>query len=386
MAEVSLKINGIDCVACVNRLRRALSALSGVLSVQVSYAASSADISYDAARIDIAGIARCINKAGYTVPTDTLLVKCENTQASIKALASLDCVAQLSDCEEGGLIKAQLWPVGVDAEQISRVLGQSAEIEIKSSDTASGGAAAQPELVRGIFAALFFSLPQLWDISSAAQLIFGALTLLGGAYFFRASVRAVKRRVLSPDIAAAVISAALYALCAAGRAHFLLLTAAVVLLLLCRVAESRALYALGASARRLSHMQPKTARVVYGEEAAEKSSDELHIGDVLSVLSGERFAADGLVISGECSVDESAVTGANELSTKRVGDSVLCGTLLRSGEARVSVERTGKDTAIQRKISELGAAELPRTMSIIASALGMRAVFTLIMRGGTAEG
>ena len=385
MAEVSLKINGIDCAACVSRLRRALSALSGVLSARVSYAAGSAEISYDAARIDITGIARCINKAGYTVPTDTLLVKCENTQAALKALSSLDCVAQLEGGEQGGIIKAQLWPVGADEEQISRALGQSAEIEIKSSEASSGGAAAQPELMRGIFAALFFSLPQLWDISSAAQLLFGALVLFGGAYFFRASFRAIKRRVLSPDIAAAVILIALYALCAAGRAQFLLLTAAVVLLLICRMAESRALYALGASARRLSHMQPKTARVVQGEAAAEKSIDELGSGDILSVLSGERFAADGVMISGECRVDESAVTGSKELRAKRAGDTVLCGTLLRSGEAQVSVVRAGKDTAIQRKISELGAAELPRTMSLIASALGMRAVFTLLLRGGAAE-
>ena len=385
MAEVSLKINGIDCAACVNRLRRALSALSGVLSARVSYAAGSAEISYDAARIDITGIARCINKAGYTVPTDTLLVKCENTQAALRLLSSFDCVAQLSGCDEGGLIRAQLWPVGADEEQISRLLGQSAEVEIKSADASSGGAAAQPELMRGIFAALFFSLPQLWDISSAAQLLFGALALFGGAYFFRASFRAIRRRVLSPDIAAAVILTALYALCAVGRAQFLLLTAAVVLLLICRMAESSALYALGASARRLSHMQPKTARVVQGEAAAEKSIDELRSGDILSVLSGERFAADGVMISGECRVDESAVTGSKELSAKRVGDTVLCGTLLRSGEAQVSVVRAGKDTAIQRKISELGAAELPRTMSLIASALGMRAVFTLLLRGVAAE-
>lgn len=106
-----------------------------------------------------------------------------------------------------------------------------------------------------------FSLPQLWDISAAARLIFGALTLLAGAYFYRASARAIKKRVLSPDIAAAVILTVLYVLCAVDITNYLLLTATTVLLLLSRYAERRAVYALGASARRLSHMQPKTVHV-----------------------------------------------------------------------------------------------------------------------------
>ncbi len=381
MAEVSLKINGIDCAACVRRLSRALSAQDGVISAQVSYAAGRAEICYDAARVDVGGLARCINKAGYEIPMDTLFVKCENVGEALDALAQLDCVAQLDCGEQSGIIKAQLWPVGTDAEHISRLLGQSAEIELTSPDTGSAGITAQPELVRGIFAALFFSLPQLWNISSAARMVFGALALSGGGYFFRASLRAIKRRVLSPDIAAAAILTALFVLCAAGRVHFLLLTAATVLLLICRLAESRAVYALGASARRLSHMQPKTARVVQNGEAAEKSTGELRTGDVLTVLPGERFAADGVVISGECRVDESAVTGAEELRAKREGDTVLCGTLLRSGRAQAKVERTGKDTVLQRKISELASAGLPPALSLISSVLGMRAVFTLLLRG-----
>lgn len=384
MTEVSIKIYGIDCAACVRRLSRALTALDGVLSAQVSYTAGTAQLCYDARRLDIAGIAACVKKAGFTVPMETALIKCKDTAAAEAALCALDCVAQLETGSDG-IIKAQLWPIGADAEQISLALGMPAEVEIKSPDLENGGRAGQAALLRGIFMALFFSLPQLWDISAAARMAFGTLTLLGCAYFYRAFAQAVKKRLLSPDAAAAVLLTALYALCAAGAADFLLLTAAAVLLLVSRCLEKRAVYSLGAAARRLSHMQPRTARVLQNGKITEIASDELRVGDIAQVLPGERFPADGELISGECLADCSAVTGETELIKKQEGDTVLCGTLDRDAQLLVRLTKTGKDTVLQRKISGLGSAELPRGLSVIAAALGMSAAFTLLLRGKDGE-
>ncbi len=380
MAEVSIRINGIDCAACVRRLQRALTELDGVLSAQVSYTSGTAELCYDEDMLDIADIAACVKKAGFTVPMETALIRCGSPDAAGASLRALDCVAQLEESSDG-LIMARLWPVGADAEYIARALGMPAEIEIKSPEAKRGGVAGQAAIARGIFLALFFSLPQLWDISAAARIVFGSLTLLGGEYFYRACVRAVKKRLLSPDAAAAVLLTALYALCVSGAASFLLLTAATVLLLISRCIEKHAVYVLGASARRLSHMQPGTAHVLQNGESADKAADSLRTGDIVRVLPGERFPADGVILSGECLSDDSAVTGENELTAKRAGDTVLCGTLDRDGELLVSVVRAGRDTVLQRKISGLGSAELPRGLPLIASALGLSAAFTLLLRG-----
>lgn len=385
MAEIKLKINDIDCAACVRRLERALGAHSGVFSVQISYASGRAELCYDADKTNIADIVRCVKNAGFRVTTETAFIKCADLAAAEAALKALDCVAHFERDEESGCAKAQFWPVGIDEEYIIQALGMPAEVTIVSSDEDGGGRVKQPAFLRGIFAAIFFSLPQLWDISFAARLIFGALTLLSGAHFFRAAVRAIKKKVLSPDIAAGIILMVMYVLCAVDIIHFLLLTAVTVLLLLSRYAESRAVYALGASVRRLSHMQPKTARILKNGEMTEKSIDELHAGDIISVLPGERIAADGEIVCGECMVDESALTGETGLAQRYMGDTVLCGSLDRAGEMRVIVAHAGKDTVLQRKISELSHAELPRALSVAASALGMTAVFTLIFRGKAAK-
>ena len=187
--------------------------------------------------------------------------------------------------------------------------------------------------------------------------------------------------MLSPDIAAAVILTAVYVLCAVDITHFLLLTAATVLLLLSRYAERRAAYTLGASARRLSHMQPKSARVLQNGVTVEKSIDELCVGDIVVVLPGERIAADGEIVFGECTIDESAITGSGELVHKSLGDTVLCGSLDRAGEVNMRIVRAGKDTVLQRRISELSRAEPPRAVARIAAALGMTAVFALMFGG-----
>ena len=75
MAEVKLKISDIDCAACVGRVRRAISECFGVESVYVSYTAGRAEIRYDEDKTDLAGIVKCVKKAGFGVPTETALVK-----------------------------------------------------------------------------------------------------------------------------------------------------------------------------------------------------------------------------------------------------------------------------------------------------------------------
>ena len=381
MAEVRLKISDIDCAACVRRVHRALAACSGVESAQVSYASGMAEICYDEDRTDLSGIVKCVKNAGFKVPTETAIIKCADLTAAEAALCALPCVALFERDEKSGVIKARLWPVGADEEDIARALGMPAEVTIERHGEDGGDRVKQTEFLRGIFAAIFFSLPQLWDISIAARLVFGALTLFAGAYFYRATARAIRKRVLSPDIAAAVILTAVYVLCAVDITHFLLLTAATVLLLLSRYAERRAAYTLGASARRLSHMQPKSARVLQNGVTVEKSIDELCVGDIVVVLPGERIAADGETVFGECTIDESAITGSGELVHKSLGDTVLCGSIDRAGEAHMRIVRAGKDTVLQRRISELSRAEPPRAVARIAAALGMTAVFALMFGG-----
>lgn len=161
MAEVKLKISDIDCAACVGRVRRALAECLGVEAVQVSYASGRTEIRYDEDKTDLAGIVKCVKKAGFGVPIETALVKCEDLAAAEAALDALDCVASFERDEKSDAVKAQLWPVGADEEHIACVIGMPAEVTIERHDEEGGGAVKQSAFLRGVFAAIFFSPPHL---------------------------------------------------------------------------------------------------------------------------------------------------------------------------------------------------------------------------------
>lgn len=79
------------------------------------------------------------------------------------------------------------------------------------------------------------------------------------------------------------------------------------------------------------------------------------------VLPGERVPVDGVVCSGTCTVDASALTGAARPAEKAVGDAVLAGTLNRAGSAFITPTAIGDATALQRTIAALQRAQTVRT-------------------------
>lgn len=79
------------------------------------------------------------------------------------------------------------------------------------------------------------------------------------------------------------------------------------------------------------------------------------------VLPGERVPVDGVVCSGTCTVDASALTGAARPAEKTVGDAVLGGTLNRAGSAFITPTAIGDATALQRTIAALQRAQTVRT-------------------------
>ncbi len=91
-----------------------------------------------------------------------------------------------------------------------------------------------------------------------------------------------------------------------------------------------------------------TVRRADGEERIPTS--DLQIGDVVVVHPGERIPADGVVVSGRSSVDQSPMTGESIPVDKECGDTVFAGTLNQQGAIEVRVTREPSDTTLQRVI------------------------------------
>ena len=86
-------------------------------------------------------------------------------------------------------------------------------------------------------------------------------------------------------------------------------------------------------------------------------AEEIRQGDVLRILPGETIPVDGIIISGETSVDQSIMTGESLPVDKGVGEEVFCGTINRFGSIDISATKVGENSSLQKLIRMVQDAE-----------------------------
>ena len=147
-----------------------------------------------------------------------------------------------------------------------------------------------------------------------------------------------------------------------GHAPIYFEAAAVIitLVLLGQLLELRARHRTGAAIRELLSLAPPLARVIRDGEEREVPLDDVHAGDVLRVRPGERIPVDGRLKEGESAVDESMITGEPMPVEKRVGDSVIGGTLNQTGAFLMVADKVGQETMLSRIIGMVAEAQRSR--------------------------
>jgi Cu2+-exporting ATPase len=93
-------------------------------------------------------------------------------------------------------------------------------------------------------------------------------------------------------------------------------------------------------------MPDKAERILEDGSTEEVKVSELESGDKVLVRPGSSIPADGKVVEGESSVDESMITGESQPVGKQVGDEVIGGTVNKEGSLRVEITATGDETAL----------------------------------------
>lgn len=86
-----------------------------------------------------------------------------------------------------------------------------------------------------------------------------------------------------------------------------------------------------AGIERLVQLTPRTARVVVGGIEKVIPAEEVRVGDIIRVLPGETVAVDGVILSGQTSVNQAVMTGEALPVDKTVGDEVSSGTMNQFG-------------------------------------------------------
>lgn len=112
-----------------------------------------------------------------------------------------------------------------------------------------------------------------------------------------------------------------------------------------------------ASIKSLIGSVPQTALLRTADGELTVSIDQLQVGDVVLVRSGEKIPVDGQVVGGQGSVNEAPITGESVPKDKTSGASIFAGTVLESGALDILVERVGTDTTFSRIIALVESAE-----------------------------
>lgn len=112
-----------------------------------------------------------------------------------------------------------------------------------------------------------------------------------------------------------------------------------------------------AGIEKLVKLTPQTARVISGGAELVIPASEVKIGDILRVLPGEGIAVDGVITSGQTSIDQAVMTGEPIPVDKTIGDEVSSGTVNRFGTFEMKATKVGEDSSIQRMISLVQSAD-----------------------------
>ena len=105
-----------------------------------------------------------------------------------------------------------------------------------------------------------------------------------------------------------------------------------------------------AGIEKLVHLTPRTARIIQGKKETIVPVAQVQVGDILRVLPGEGIPVDGVIISGQTSINQAVMTGESLPVDKTAGDEVASGTVNQFGAFEMSATKVGEDSSIQRMI------------------------------------
>ena len=322
--EADLLMRGLSDDNDARRLEKTLAALEGVLTVQVSFAAERAHVTY--------------------VPT---VVSQRELRSAIKA---------------AGFVAVETGDAVEDAEQKAR----QEEIDKQRHFLIVGLAFTIPLFV--ISMSRDFGLLPEWAHSPWVNWFFLALAtpvqFYVGWQYYVSAFKALRNGSANMDVLVAMGSSVAYfyslpIVFGLLPGHVYFETSAMILTLIKvgKFLEARAKGRTSEALKKLMGLRAKSARVFRDGQELEIPADDVLVGDIVLVRPGEKIPVDGVVIEGRSSVDESMLTGESLPVEKAPGEAVTGATMNKLGMLRFEATKIGKETALAQIIRLVEAAQ-----------------------------
>lgn len=302
-------ITGMSCAACAARVDKAVSAVRGVQSVAVNLLKNTMRVEYDEKTVSPAVIVSAVERAGYGARVFGEKQPAEQRSENLEGrlIVSVCATLFLMTLTMGGMIGVPVPEMSAESFGLTQflltlvVLFANADFFKKGFKTLFAGAPTMDSLIAlGAGAAVTYSVAGLYQKQTAL-------------YF---------------ESAAMILTLVLFG----------------------RYLEAGAKSKTAQAIAELASLAPQTAVVLKNGTEQTVAIADLAVGDLIVVKTGERVAADGIVVEGAASVDESALTGESLPVQKTVGDTVKTATFAVSGRIVLRAEKIGRDTALAQII------------------------------------
>jgi Cu2+-exporting ATPase len=324
--EASLILEGIVCAACVWLNEKHVKQLDGVLDFRINYSTHRATLRWDNSKLHLSDVLKAIGEIGYHAhPFDTK--RLESLQKQEKSLA-------LRRIAVAGLGTMQAMMIAV-----AMYIGAVSDMDTGMRD-----------FLRWI--SLVITTP---------------VVFYSARVFFTSAWRDLRRWRFGMDVPVSIAIAIAFSssvwatLTGGGEVYFDSVTMFTFLLLTGRYLEMAARHKAGQVAEELVRLMPATAtRVRQGVQEVVPVS-ELEPNDHVLIKPGEVVPADGVVIDGASSTNESLLTGESLPCHKHVGDALVGGTVNMESPLIMRVEKVGDSTVLASiiRLLERAQAEKP---------------------------
>jgi Cu+-exporting ATPase len=318
---IRIPVSGMTCAACSSRVQRALEKEPGVENANVNLMMKTATVSFDPSAVSPEKLVDTIKATGYGAE----LASPDQTAFQEQEARDRDQEREFQELKRKAIVSGAVGAVVMTASMMWMHAPPRAFLFVQLFTTVAVMAWAGRHFYARAWAGLRHGASDMNTLIALGT---------GAAFTYSVIATIAPELFLQSGVAADVYYEAVIIIIA--------------LILTGNAFEARAKRQTASALRALAQLQPKTARVIRQDGEVDAPIETIQSGDTIVVRPGETVPVDGKIVSGDSAVDESMLTGESLPVSKSIGDSVIGGTINRTGSFQYRATTLGADSVLAR--------------------------------------
>src|SRR3990167_1300298 len=334
MHTETYRVKGMHCASCSSVIEKTFKKVDGVHSAEVNYGTEKAKISFDPSKTSPHDLSKHIEPLGYSLEVPTSAEEMgmsESEHASHLGLnqSKKEKLAEVADMRVKVLSAI---PIAIFA---ALVMGWDILVEY------------------GIAGEMSYTLKEFFHhllpiLATYTLFVVGKPYLLGFYRFLRYGKANMDTLIGIGTVTA--FEETLRPFINVDYQYYDVTIVVITFIALGKYLEAQSKIKTGDAIEKLLNLQAKTALVIRGGKEIEILVNDVKHGDLIIVKPGAKIPVDGVITDGSSFVDESMVTGEPMPAQKKIGDSVVSGTINTSGSFTFKATKVGSETLLAQII------------------------------------